>query len=40
MEKDRTELNNLSEEYPEKVKKMALMWDSWAKKTGALPRPD
>ena len=40
MEKDRTELNNLSKEYPEQVKKMALMWESWAKKTGALPRPN
>ena len=40
MEKDRTELNNLSKEYPEQVKKMSLMWESWAKKMGALPRPN
>ena len=33
-------LKHLSKEYPEQVKKMALMWESWAKKTGALPRPN
>ena len=39
MEMDRTELNDLSDKYPDKVNAMSLMWNNWAKKTGAIPRP-
>ena len=39
MELDRTELNDLSDKYPDKVITMSLMWTNWAKKTGAIPRP-
>lgn len=31
MENDRTEMNNLATELPEKVKEMKLMWTNWAK---------
>ena len=39
MEKDRTEMNDIATEHPEKVKEMAQMWMDWAKEAGALPRP-
>ncbi|NND34174.1 MAG: sulfatase-like hydrolase/transferase, partial [Saprospiraceae bacterium] len=39
MENDRTEMNNLADENPELVEKMATMWHNWAKRTGAIPRP-
>jgi arylsulfatase len=29
LEKDRTELNNLAQQYPDKVKQMAAMWQNW-----------
>ncbi|MDB4583742.1 arylsulfatase [Draconibacterium sp.] len=34
MEKDRTEINNLIEEMPEKVLEMEKLWKDWAKETG------
>ena len=37
---DRTETKNISNRYPDKVKIMSSMWMSWAKKTGAIPRPN
>ena len=40
MELDRTELNDLSQKYPDKVSAMSVMWTNWAKKTGAIPRPN
>ena len=40
MELDRTELNDLSQKYPDKVSAMSEMWTNWAKKTGAIPRPN
>ena len=40
MELDRTELNDLSKKYPDKVNAMSIMWTNWAKKTGAIPRPN
>ncbi len=39
MEADRTELNDLSGEYPEKVKKMLKLYDQWAERSGVLPWP-
>ncbi len=35
IEADRTELHNLAEKYPEKVKELAAMWDRWAARVGA-----
>ena len=40
MELDRTELNDLSQKYPDKVSSMSVMWTNWAKITGAIPRPN
>jgi len=37
MEVDRAEMNNLAEEHPDIVKKMAAQWDEWAKKNDVLP---
>jgi arylsulfatase len=39
MKDDRTELRDLSAQYPGRVKKMAAMWDAWAKKAQVLPIP-
>jgi len=39
IEKDRSELNNLSGQYPEKVKEMAAEWQEWAGRVGAVPKP-
>lgn len=35
LENDRTELNDLSAKYPEKLASMSKAWDEWATKTGA-----
>jgi arylsulfatase len=40
MEKDRTEMHDVSQQNAELVKKMASMWQEWAKRTGIVPRPD
>jgi hypothetical protein len=37
MEADRTELNNLAEEMPGKVKKMVAEWQAWADRVGVQP---
>ncbi len=37
MEIDRTELNNLAQEYPERVKELAAMWHAWAERADVLP---
>lgn len=37
MEKDRTEMNNLSEKYPNKVRELAQKWEEWAKRADVLP---
>jgi arylsulfatase len=37
VEADRTELNNLAEKHPERVKRMAAMWQSWAERAHAVP---
>jgi arylsulfatase A-like enzyme len=35
--KDRAELNNLAEKEPQRVKRMAEMYDNWAKRAGVVP---
>ncbi len=37
IEKDRIESNNLADKYPEKVKKLAKLWDEWAKENNVYP---
>ncbi len=39
LEADRTETNNLAPEYPERVEEMANMWQQWAERAGAVPKP-
>lgn len=39
MEADRTETNDVSEQHPALVIKMAAMWLGWAREVGAVPRP-
>jgi arylsulfatase len=39
MEEDRTETNNLADQYPERVKQMAAQWQDWAKQTNTIPKP-
>lgn len=38
MENDRTEMNDLSAQYPDKVKEMSEMYDEWAKRCDVIPR--
>jgi arylsulfatase A-like enzyme len=37
LEKDRTETNNLAEQFPDIVAEMAAMWDDWAKQNNVYP---
>lgn len=37
MEADRTELNDLATEYPEKVKELAATYENWAEQNGIMP---
>jgi arylsulfatase len=37
MEKDRTEMANLAAAQPDRVKKMAAQWETWARRTNAIP---
>ncbi|MCX8157182.1 MAG: arylsulfatase [Verrucomicrobiae bacterium] len=37
MNQDRTEMNNLADKYPAKVKTMAAAWDAWAARADVLP---
>jgi len=39
LEEDRTETNNLADQYPEKVKEMARLWQQWAERTHTTPKP-
>jgi len=39
MEAERTELYDLSSAQPDRAKKMATMWDNWAKIIGVQPWP-
>ena len=36
MEKDRTELNDLSQDFPEKLQELANAYDQWAEENGVL----
>ncbi|MDP1589341.1 MAG: arylsulfatase [Prosthecobacter sp.] len=36
---DRTEMNDLAAQQPERVKEMASQWDAWAKRVGVMPWP-
>ncbi|GAB4145052.1 MAG: arylsulfatase [Planctomycetaceae bacterium] len=40
LDADRTELNNLASQFPERVAEMADMWTSYAKRTNVLPWPN
>lgn len=37
IQKDRTEMHNLADKYPEKVKEMKKMWEQWAKRSMVEP---
>ncbi len=39
LEKDRTELHNLADVYPQRAKQMAARWEAWAVKAKAKPWP-
>tara|TARA_R110002050_G_scaffold188756_11_gene323425 strand:+ start:8177 stop:9952 length:1776 start_codon:yes stop_codon:yes gene_type:complete len=39
LENDRSELTDLSGQYPDQVKKMVSMWEAWAKRTHVYPMP-
>lgn len=39
IEKDRTEMNNVANQYPEIVKEMAAEWQAWATKAAVVPKP-
>jgi len=39
LEADRTELNNLAQEYPAKVEQLKAVYESWAKRCGVQPWP-
>lgn len=39
LRRDRSELNNLAVQQPERVKTMVATWDRWAKRTHAVPWP-
>lgn len=40
MDADRTELNNLAEAHPEKVKELSALYDAWAKRCNVVPPDD
>jgi arylsulfatase len=37
--KDRTELNDVADSMPDKVREMSARWDAWAERAGVLPYP-
>jgi arylsulfatase A-like enzyme len=39
LDKDRTETNDLSGKYPDKVEKLALAWQKWAARVLVIPKP-
>jgi len=39
LDADRTETNNLAEQYPDRVKEMSAQWEQWANRLGVLPWP-
>jgi arylsulfatase len=40
MELDRTETRDLAQDFPEIVVELEALWMDWAKKAGAIPRPE
>ena len=36
LDADRTELNNLAAQEPERVREMTALWDAWAKRCGVV----
>lgn len=38
VQKDRTELNNLASNHPEKVKELSTQWQAWAKRVNVFPK--
>jgi arylsulfatase len=39
LQDDRTELNNVADKYPQKVKELKAVYEDWAKRCGVLPWP-
>ena len=39
LKEDRTELNNLAKQMPERASEMAAAWKSWAEKANVFPKP-
>ncbi len=39
LDADRTEMNNLADEFPERVTELSRQWDAWSRKVGVLPWP-
>lgn len=39
LDADRTELNNLAKQHPDRVKKLEAKWQTWARRTRVLPKP-
>jgi arylsulfatase len=39
LEADRTEMNDLSAQYPQKVKEMSAQWEAWAERAKVIPWP-
>ncbi|ARN56408.1 arylsulfatase [Sedimentisphaera salicampi] len=39
MDKDKSEIHDLAQKYPEKVKELAELWEKWARRTKAKPWP-
>jgi arylsulfatase len=39
MANDKSEMNNLAAQHPEKVKQLSGMWDEWALRHHVLPKP-
>jgi arylsulfatase len=39
MKRDRTEMNDLANRQPAKVREMVALWDRWAERTHAVPWP-
>lgn len=39
LKQDRTELHDVSSDYPDKVKELSEQWKAWAKKAGVYPKP-
>ncbi len=40
MKQDRTELNNVADEHPERVQKLVTLWQAWAERAQVIPWPN